>query len=232
METRAASKDVLNLIAFKGYLYPSNVDDYQYLKRRACTSYRLPLSLLPALKKTRLTKAQINIVPFVELWKPFVEHLETELAEFGDVHLKSAHTLLVVLPTSKYEAVAAYLRKVDKFTRRYCIRLDIGRKDRASDAMTMLKLDFVYNDKINNSYAFTGLGGSEHTSEDFVELSLAQSVKLRIDRGYVNGTPTLQVRVLDKAGIAWGEAVNRTGIAEKLSKEELGKLAMFFLEMS
>lgn len=227
---------VLNLIGFKGHLYPSDTEDYHYLRSRGVTSYRLPVSSLGFLKKTRFVNADVNIVPITEMWTPFMEHLLTELATFGEVTESGSHSATVFLDTSSLEATTKYLRRVGVFTSRYCIKASLDSKSRKSDGKSLLKVTFTYNEDINNSYAFVNphKASKELASADepFVDVLLAESVKLRLVRSAVNGTPTLQVVVLDKAGDSWTEALNRSGSASKISKDSLEKAGMFLLEMS
>jgi hypothetical protein len=227
----ASTKDELSFILFKGFLYPSSNEDYDYLKQRACTSYRFPVAVLPALRKTRLTKAKVKIIPFIEMWKPFMEHLETELENYGTPTITSAHGCMLLFKTVAVEKVRAFARKLDMFTRRYCIRLDLQIKNRQDDGLSLAKFSFIYNEEINNSYAYMGKTPLSVGDESMVEISLASSVKLRMSRNYVNNIPTFQVVVLDKAGDSWSEALNRTGIAGKMPKDAFEKAAMFLLEM-
>lgn len=231
MEKVKANKDKLNLILFKGFLYPSSTEDYEYLRSRACTSYRFPLSVLPALRKSRLTKADVKLIPFMQMWEPFIHHFESELKAFGETRLQSARSCLLLTKIKHIDNVRAFCRKVDMFTRRYCIRLEFQVKERKSDNAAMVRATFVYSDEINNSYAYIGKNNLKPGDESSVELMLAPSLKMKIMRNYVGNVPTLQILIMDKAGDSWSEALNRTGVAEKISKKEIEQVAMFLFDM-
>ena len=222
----------LSLIAFKGHLYPSATEDYEYLRQRGVTTYRLPLSSLPLLKRTRLTKAKVVLLPFMEMWKPFMEHLGSELEKFGPTKLVTAHSLMTMVPTDNVTKLRSYLNKVSLFSRRYCIALTTDTKNRASDNMSLCKMQFIYNEDINNSYAFMGRGTAGEHEDPFVEIPLAGSVKLRLTRATIGTVPTFQVTVLDKLGENWSEALNRSGKASTISKQAFLDASMFLLEMA
>lgn len=223
---------LLSLIPFKGHLYPSTTEDYEYLRLRGVTTYRLPLSSLALLKKTRLTKAKVVYVPFMTMWQPFMEHLLSELAKFGDSNLLTAHSLVVHLPTENVHKLKTYLVRTSLFSRRYCISQTTDVKSRASDKTSLVKISFTYNEDLNNSYAFMSSGLTADQEDPYVEIPLAASVKLRLTRTVVNTVPAFQVTVLDKMGDTWSEALNRSGKALSISKQSLLESAMFLLEMS
>jgi hypothetical protein len=228
----------LSLIAFKGHLYPSTIEDYAYLKQRSVTVYRIPTASLGVIKKTRIPNAEITLVPFSTMWRPFVESMETQLEKFGSVRLVSPREVLVVLPAKYQEAVDKYLAKVGNFCRRYCIQTKIEKKQRIKEKTdaegnkftvkeVLVRVTMDYNEEINNSYAFV----NNPDDEPYVELTLAQSVKLRLVRSYVGETPTLQVLIMDKNGDKWSEASNRSGIFSKIPKIDISNTANFLMEL-
>lgn len=222
--------DILTLIGFKGFLYPSDTADYEFLRDRSYPTYRIPISTLPMLRKTRLAKCVIRIVNFMEMWRPFAEHFAEQLTQYGDVKITSPHEQLLRTLDGDSKSLDNFFKKINLFVHRYCIalRIDTKEKKNADGTTTWLKrLRFVYNPDINNSYSYVNYPdvGNE------VELLLASGVKIKFSRKMLSNQPMLGIAVSDRHGEHWSECLNRSGKYENVSKEQLEKVAHFLLDL-
>lgn len=224
------SDSVLTLIAFKGFLYPSDTVDYEFLRTRGYPTYRIPLSTLPMLRKTRLAKATINIVGFMEMWQPFAEHFAEQLTKYGDVNVVSPHEQLLRTQDGESKSLDTFIKKTNLFVHRYCIALQVETKEKknADKSVTCLKrLRFIYNPEINNSYSYVNYPDKGNE----VELLLASGVKIKFYRRMLANQPMLGISVADRQGDHWSEVLNRTGKYETISKEQIEELAHFLLDL-
>lgn len=223
------AKNNLNLLVFKGHLYPSDTADYEYLRARNFTSFRIPIASLPFLKKTRLSQAVVILKEFNQLWSSFIEHLETQLLKYGKVRKDSNHQLRVMVPVDDLKKTQSFLNKTKIFASRYCVSLSLTEKSNSEKTHVVIICKFAYSESINNSYAFLNILNEDTNS---VEMLLEPSLKLRITRGIVSNVPTVSWVLLDRTGEHWSECVHRTGRYSSLNKEQILKVADFLMELA
>lgn len=230
MATNKNLENTLKLIAFKGFLYPSDTVDYEFLRARSYPTYRIPLSTLPMLRKTRLAKATIVLVPFMEMWKPFAEHFASQLEIYGEVKVASPHEQILRTDGSDAKALESFIKKTNQFVHRYCISLQVDTKEKKNEDKTVTYLKrfrFIYNPEINNSYSYVNYPDTGNE----VDLLIASGVRISIYRKMLAGQPMLGISVADKQGDHWSECLNRTGKYSNISKEQIEKVAHFLLDL-
>lgn len=224
--TKNSKKQVLNLLLLKGNLYPSDSADYDLLKRRHVLIYRIPLSSLEQLKRTALTHLEIVIQNFNVLWDEFVPHLETELDNLGKRHSVSKHEFWLKVPVEKSLAATAFIERTNRFVQRYCLRVSVDTVH--EENIVKYKLRIIHSEEVNNSYAFT----NENLVGESVELSLTSCLKMVLTRRVFDGSPAINVQVMDKHGDDWRDNLNRLAILSNIPKEQFAELASFFLNLS
>lgn len=224
--TKNSKKQILNLLLLKGNLYPSDSADYDLLKRRHVLIYRIPLSSLEQLKKTALTHLEIVIQSFNVLWDEFVPHLESELANIGKVHSVSKHEFWLKVPPEKALEATAFIERTNRFVQRYCLRVSVDTIH--EDNVNKYKLRIIYSEEVNNSYAFS----NENLVGESVELNLTSCLKMVITKRVFEGSPAINVQVMDKHGEDWRDNLNRLSRLSNIPKEQFVELASFFLNLS
>lgn len=221
---------ILTLIAFKGFLYPSDTADYEFLRARGYPTYRIPISTLPMLRKTRLAKATIKIVGFMEMWQPFAEHFAEQLASYGNVKIVNPHEQLLLTEDGESKSLDTFIKRTNQFVHRYCIALQVETKEKKNSdksVTTLKRLRFIYNPEINNSYSYVNYPDTGNE----VDLLLASGVKIKFYRRMLGNQPMLGLSVADRQGDHWSECLNRAGKYESISKDQIEELAHFLLNL-
>lgn len=218
----------LKLFSFKGNLYPADDTDYGILKQRGVLIYRIPETSLAQLQKTALTKLSIVSVPFSDMWAPFAESFASGLKKHGKVKTVTQHEFWVLLePQGDDEKrLNSYLSKMAKFVHRYCIKMAIDMRREESELR--LRIKFVYNEEINNSYAFH----NSPVANESCTLDLTSCLRLVVTSQKINDTPFITVQIQDKLGDHWSDYMNRTGRISDIPKEQFTAMASYFLNLS
>ena len=218
----------LKLFSFKGNLYPADAVDYELLKQRGVLIYRIPETSLALLQKTSLTKLQIAVVPFPTIWGPFANSFALELKSYGAVKAVSMHEYwLRLTPTGDDEKrLRDYLYKMSKFISRYCIKLSIDQIHK--DGELRLKIKFIYNEEINNSYAFK----NPEVADSEVIMEITSCVRLVLSHKEISGSPFLTWKLQDLVNGSWVDYSNRSSAITEKSKEQLRAVAHYMLNLT
>lgn len=228
MATSKSVTPVLNLIAFKGHLYPADTEDVAYLRSRKFPTYRIPLASLSMLMKTRFVNTEVVTLDFMSMWKPFMEGFVDQLKQYGLTKIVTPHHVMLLADAELPEQnkLDALIKKATTFVRRYCIALTTDHEIKGDKAR--YKFDFKYNEEINNSYAFVNYPNENEEAE----MTLASSVKFKMFRTSVQGVPTIGVCFLDREGERWSEGAKRSGKFSNVPKEEIENMIEFLLALT
>lgn len=218
----------LTLVGLKGHLYPHSISDFEILKARGVTNFRLPVSSVPFLKKSKALPPKFEVRSFQNVWEPFAESFEKELEAMGlEFCMEGNNIWLIRCASAELPKLKLYLAKVALFMRRFCINCKPDYKTN-SKGDSMCKVLFIYSDEINNSYAYVNCK-DEFTAS---ELHLTEFLKLRVERFYLDTSPMVSIIIMDKTGDVWSESVRRSARHKHLEKKDLEKMAQFLLSLT
>lgn len=223
----------LTLVSFKREYFPHTKEDFNLMKSRLVTVFRIPESMLSFLQGSLLKNLKINIVSFHDVYESELEKIIQEHLEGNSAYKVDKNKLLLSYKKSNIDKVNAAYTSFNHSMGRYGFR--VIRENRAHptspETKILSKFEVRHDPELNPSFFFGDLI-PEVVEVARVHLSPSAALSFKSRPSVHNqGKTTFLVQFEDKFGKDWSTAFSRSFDLSSLDGQEVAALTNLMMSL-